>query len=418
MASARSYAERVNVLKKVLLQQRWKFVPVLERNGKIVRDHVLVAGRDEHHPEGAYYIEWYEGAKHRRKESVGGFENVVDRARRKSIELAARKAGVLVTETIPDHRRGSPSGNGRLTADHAIQEYLGYVETHRSPGTYKSYRYTLDTLLRASYTKPYVDLVEREDMLKFATFCYERGLGARTTYDKLVIVLQFFKRNGKTGLIGPSDWPKYVETIRPIYEPEEIEAMLRVATDREALLLKFLLCSGFRDREARYVLFRDIDFRNSVIRVTAKPRWHFQPKNYEERAVPVPTRLIERLHEVKEERNASGSEPVFANSRGNPTDTHIDIVKRIAYRAKLNCGQCVTDHGNRCAQGPYCMRFFLHKFRHTFATEHLRHGVDVRTLQTWLGHRDIQSTMVYLKGVQSKDALAKVNAGALAAYIA
>jgi hypothetical protein len=33
-----------------------------------------------------------------------------------------------------------------------------------------------------------------------------------------------------------------------------------------------------------------------------------------------------------------------------------------------------------------------------------------------MGHRDIKSTMVYLKGVQSKDAMAKVNAGRLAAY--
>jgi integrase len=46
------------------------------------------------------------------------------------------------------------------------------------------------------------------------------------------------------------------------------------------------------------------------------------------------------------------------------------------------------------------------------------HGVDIRTLQSWMGHRDIKSTMVYLKGVQSKDALAKVNAGALARYVA
>ena len=56
--------------------------------------------------------------------------------------------------------------------------------------------------------------------------------------------------------------------------------------------------------------------------------------------------------------------------------------------------------------------------RYTFATEHLRHGVDIRTLQSWMGHRDIKSTMVYLKGVQFKDALAKVNAGALARYVA
>jgi len=35
-----------------------------------------------------------------------------------------------------------------------------------------------------------------------------------------------------------------------------------------------------------------------------------------------------------------------------------------------------------------------------------------------MGHRDIKSTMVYLKGVQSKDALVKVNAGTLASYAA
>jgi len=91
MARSRSYAERVNVLKKVLVNENWKFVPVLERSGKIVRDHVVISGQDEHHPEGNYYIEWYEGAKSRRKESVGIFENVLEAARRKSIELHARK---------------------------------------------------------------------------------------------------------------------------------------------------------------------------------------------------------------------------------------------------------------------------------------------------------------------------------------
>jgi integrase/recombinase XerD len=416
MARSRSYAERVNVLKKVLVNGNWKFVPVLEKSGKIVRDHVVIAGHDEHHPEGSYYIEWYEGTESRRKESVGGFENVLEAARRKSIELHARKAGVLTAEMANQGAAGN--GNGRVTKDAAIQEYLEYIQAHRSERTYKSYRYTLDTLLRNSYSKPYVDAVAREDIIKFMTFCYDRGLQARTVYDKLVVVLQFFKRNGKSHLIEPSDWPRYVETIRPIYEPEELEGMFRVATGRESVFLKFLLSSGFRDREARYVLWLDIDFRNGVVRVTAKPRWKFRPKNYEERVVPLPTKLMEQLQKLKKERNASGSELVFGNSAGNPNSRQIDIVKRVAQRAKLNCGQCETEHGNKCSEGPFCMRFFLHKFRHTFATEHLRHGVDIRTLQTWLGHRDIQSTMVYLKGVQSKDALAKVNAGSLAAYLA
>jgi integrase/recombinase XerD len=208
------------------------------------------------------------------------------------------------------------------------------------------------------------------------------------------------------------------EPISPIYEPEEISAMLEHADPHEAILIKFALATGFRDREIRYVTWRDIDFRNCVVRVTAKPIWKFKPKNYEERAVPVPAALIEQLRELKERRNAALSDFVFPNTKGKPNSLHIEVIKEVAHRAKLNCGQCVTKHGNRCDTGPHCQRFFLHKFRHTFATEHLRDGVDIRTLQQWMGHRDIQSTMVYLKGIQSKDALVKVNGGSLAAYIA
>jgi integrase/recombinase XerD len=418
MARSRSYAERVNVLKKVLINGVWKFVPVIERNGKIVRDHVLIAGSDQHHAEGSYYIEWYEGSR-RRKQCVGSFEKVLDAARCKSIELNARKAGIATVEVTPPPGNAQPSSpsNGRLTKNAAIDDYLAYVKTNRAPGTYKAYRYTLDALLRASFSPTYIDEATRDDILKFIAFCADRGYQPRTIYDKVVVVNQFFKRHDVTKLLDRSDWPKYVETIRPIYEPEEIRPMLQNATLNQGLRMKFFLASGFRDKEVRYVTWYDIDFRNCLARVTKKPRWKFFPKNYEERAVPLPTSLIEQLRELKEETKALPSQPVFSNSKGNPTKDHLFMVKRVAHRAGLNCGQCTTEHGNRCSEGAYCMRFFLHKFRHTYATEHLRHGVDIRTLQLWLGHRDIKSTMVYLKGVQSKDALVKVNGGMLAAYV-
>jgi hypothetical protein len=53
MARARQYADRVNVIKMVKVNGRWPFVRIVERNGRIVRDHVWVDGQDEHHPEGA-----------------------------------------------------------------------------------------------------------------------------------------------------------------------------------------------------------------------------------------------------------------------------------------------------------------------------------------------------------------------------
>ena len=77
--------------------------------------------------------------------------------------------------------------------------------------------------------------MEREDILNFMTDCYKRGLGSRTVYDKLVVVLQLFKRNGKTKLIESNDWPDYVDTIRPIYEADEIGTMLEHADQDEGV---------------------------------------------------------------------------------------------------------------------------------------------------------------------------------------
>ena len=39
--------------------------------------------------------------------------------------------------------------------------------------------------------------------------------------------------------------------------------------------------------------------------------------------------------------------------------------------------------------------FLLHKFRATFATRCLWAGVDLRTVQQWLGHSDMESNAVF-----------------------
>lgn len=409
----KQYANRVKILKYVKVGDAWRFANVIERSGRIVRDHVVIAGRDEQHTEGTYYLEWYELDNRRRRKAVPNFSELIEEARRKSIEVEAMRAGVMATPANVAPRVST----ARTRVTTAIDMYLDHVKHNRAARTYLTYRYTLDVLLRQSCATPFVEDISRDDILKFITDCYKLGLGGRTVYDKLVVVLQMFKRYGRTKLIEKNDWPDYVEKIRPIYEPEEIQTLLGNADADEAIFLKFLLGSGFRDREAQHVTWRDLDFHNSIARVVAKPIWGFKPKNWEERAVPLPTALIDQLRNLRECRKALPAQLVFPNTKGNPDSENDMIVKRVAERAKLNCGQCLTRHGNRCSEGPHCGHFFLHKFRHTFATEHLRHGVDIRTLQSWMGHRDIKSTMVYLKGVQSKDALAKVNAGALAAYV-
>jgi integrase/recombinase XerD len=133
------------------------------------------------------------------RQAVGDFSEVVEAARRKSIEVNAQKAGIIDAIQGPEQHR--------VTIGQAIDKYLDFIRAHRKQRTYVTYRYTLDKLLKQSCQRSFVDQVTREDILQFMTDCYKRGLGKRTVYDKLVVVLQLFKRHGKTKLIEPSDWP-------------------------------------------------------------------------------------------------------------------------------------------------------------------------------------------------------------------
>ncbi len=63
MARTKEYADRVNIKKRIKLGPKWPFASVVEHNGRIVREHIWVAGREEYHPEGRYYLEWYERGK-------------------------------------------------------------------------------------------------------------------------------------------------------------------------------------------------------------------------------------------------------------------------------------------------------------------------------------------------------------------
>ena len=45
-----------------------------------------------------------------------------------------------------------------------------------------------------------------------------------------------------------------------------------------------------------------------------------------------------------------------------------------------------------------------HTFRHSFAVNAILHGTDVAVLQSWLGHRDRQSTEIYTKILSSETA--------------
>jgi integrase/recombinase XerD len=343
-------------------------------------------------------------------------QGAAEKARIKQAELAAIRNGVI--PALPAIEE-TPK---RTVLAVALDGYAEYVRYHRSLRTFRTYRPILESF-KAFCQKTHVDDVERQDLLDFATDCMKQGQKGKSIYNKLVVLSQVMKQHGRPKLLNAADWPSFVETVRPIYEDFELAKLFKACTPSEEVRFKFYLMSGFRDAEGRFVTWRDVDFKHMAVRVTAKPHWGFHPKNWEEREVPVPQKLIVMLQSFRP-ANAAPDDPLFPSATGRPDGAMLEKLKAVAYRAKLNCGHCAVAHKledgevkiNRCAEGPYCCRWFLHKFRHTYATRHLQDGIDIRTLQQWMGHRDIASTMVYLKGVRNSDVQARINKGSLAAF--
>src|SRR5258706_570669 len=101
----------VKLLKQVKLPHRWMLSPALfDSRGRIRPDHVRVKGKDETHPEGSYFVEWWDrGERHR--EAVGpNAQDAVDKARVKEAQLTAdlRGFGARKTFQVLHARRGDP----------------------------------------------------------------------------------------------------------------------------------------------------------------------------------------------------------------------------------------------------------------------------------------------------------------------
>jgi len=94
----------------------------------------------------------------------------------------------------------------------------------------------------------------------------------------------------------------------------------------------------------------------------------------------------------KKSRNGEQHDLVFPTKRGRPNEKVLRWCKEIAKSAKLDE-----------------KKFYLHKFRSTYATACLRSGFDVPTVQYLLGHKDVQSTMRYLAPAKNDSIKEKLN---------
>ena len=376
-------SKEVNLTKRVQTSKGMRYCTVMvAANGRVKPDLVIVNGQQERHPEGAYYLEWRERGRRVRLSVGKDAQGAAARQQRKQAELNAINNGVAVL---------SENGNGHRSLATAVADFLDETKLTKKPKTLAAYTTALNYFTE-SCPKLFLHDVERHDMLKFVAFLREKkDQSPRSVYNKFENVMTFLKAQGIRGLVNKNDWPRFVEEEPEIYEKEELEKLFKSCDPEERLWFEFFLMTGMREQEVMYLYWSDVNIAAGTVRVSHKPDRGWTPKAYKERETPIPTKLVKALKtwKPKSDKNCS---LVFPTAGCNPKLDFLDCLKACAERAGLE-----KDN------------FWLHKFRATFATWSLSAGVDVRTVQQWLGHSDMESTMRYLKPARNQTVRGKVN---------
>lgn len=355
---------------------------ILSTNGRVKPDHVIVDGKEARHTEGNYYLDWYQGGK-RVRLSIG--KNAQDAAAarlRKEAELNARNHGVAVA---PEQK------NGRRSFSVAVTEYLSDIKLAKKPKTHAAYSTAL-RYFQESCHKMNLEDIERRDLLAFAAYLRdEKEQSPRSVYNKFENVMSFLKAQNIRGIVGKKDWPRFTEEEPEIFEREELDTLFTACEVDERLWFEFFLMTGMREQEVMYCTWADLNFGRKTVTVRHKPEYGWTPKAYKEREIPIPDSLAATLR-ARKPKGDKACPLVFPTVGCRPKLDFLDCLKAVAKRAKLKPENV-----------------WLHKFRATFATWALWGGADLRTVQHWLGHSDIESTMRYLKPSRSEQTRAKVN---------
>ncbi|MFT7111314.1 MAG: integron integrase [Psychrobacter glaciei] len=192
----------------------------------------------------------------------------------------------------------------------------------------------------------------------------------------------------------------------------EVSAILGNMNDRNTLLFSILYGSGLRITECLRLRIQDIDFdRNSLVVRNGKGN--------KDRVTLLSRSLVESIKaqitislEVQSKDNLKGIGPSLPHLLGKKYPS--------AYRKSgwmflfpstavcvhpytgILCRHHLHDSVPRKALGQAVKKSGLfgkkigcHTFRHSFATELLKSGQDIRTVQELLGHKDVSTTQIY-----------------------
>ncbi len=301
-----------------------------------------------------------------------------------------RQAEAWLREVLAEARRGTLPGmvrTGATFAD-AAAEWLRYVEEdrERKPSTVRDYRSVLDSRLLPEFGSMALESITPVEIERWRRSL--TGLSNRTK-NKLLIVMHGIFRRAQTAfglqanpLARVEKHPQRSSGDIEVFAPEEVWALVRAAaSEQDGALFLTAAFTGLRMGELIALHWRDVDFAGSTIRVRASygAGQLTTPKSGRVRAVPMAPDVASSIAQLGRREHWTGDDDVvFVGEAGSYLD---GSALRRRYKAALVRG------------GLRPLRF--HDLRHTFGTRMIAKA-DIRRLQEWMGHADVQTTMKYL----------------------
>jgi integrase len=300
-----------------------------------------------------------------------------------------RLAEDWLRETLAAARHGTLPGmvrTGATFAD-AAAEYLRYVEHDRGrkPSTLRGYRSTIDVHLLSPFGEMPVEDVTTPVIEAWLTG-FEGSVRSR---NKVLIQLGGILGRAKKVYGLPANAATEVEKFQQrasgdiqVFSPEEVWALVRAAeSEQDAAVFLTAAFTGLRMGELLALRWRDVDFARNVVRVRAS--YYLgqltTPKSGKVRAVPLAPAVAAALAPLSQRADWVGDDDlVFVGAAGGYLD---GSALRRRYKAAL------------ALAGLRSLRF--HDLRHTFGTRMIAKA-DIRRVQEWMGHADVQTTMRYL----------------------
>jgi len=355
---------RVNLLLYTRGENGWKFQPVRKTpRGKFVWDR---------NDNGAYYLEWYEDGKRKRKPAGIRPAEVLEARRRKILELKGR--GIELGRMVAP---GASDEETSVALTQTIESYLNHLKINQKLNTYLRYRSVLANFRDYFSSKKYLNEIGRGDILEYRDFRATRVASPVTLNSEITMLRAFlywcveFKglKENPAAKIKPR---QVLQKSPEVFDDHEIAALLKQADDAERAVLLCLFFSGMREQEICHLAWEDVDLKKKLLRVSAKPDVGFTPKTWEEREIEMSDQLANTLKKLPRR-----SRWVFPTVTGKKHAHVYKIVERVAKHAKI------------AGAHP-------HKFRSTFLTRLLQSGCDIANVQALAGHKSIKTTQRYL----------------------